>query len=224
MSNEKVEQILDKVKKILALAGNNPSEAEAKAAALKAQQLLAKYNLTMKDIGDDEDALEEELVFKHYHTGVDKAWKYDLSVVVARNFRCRVTWFGKRELAFYGFETDANIACEVFEFLFKTCEKRSRYTADKAYREQGCSKGVYYSFSKGFINGVAQELDRQCTALMIVESPEVKKGYNEWCSSRNVRDLRVHRRDAKDFNRKHFEDGVIEGRSTVQARGIESQM
>lgn len=223
MSNEKVEQILDKVKKILALAGNNPSEEEAKSAALKAQELLAKYNLSMADIGDDEDAPKEQLIFTYYKTGVDKAWKYDLSSVVARNFRCRVTWFGKRELAFYGFETDAKIACEVFEFLFMTCEKRSRYTADKAYREQGCSKGVYYSFSKGFINGVASELDRQCTALMIVEAPEVKEGYSSWCESHNVRSMSVHRRDAKDFNKRHYDNGVIEGRNTIQARGIESQ-
>lgn len=222
MSNEKVEKILDRVKKILALAGNNPSEEEAKAAALKAQELLAKYNLSMADIGD-ENAPKEKLMFKHYQTGVDKAWKYDLSAVVARNFRCRVTWFGKRELAFYGFETDANIACEVFEFLFKTCEKRSRYTADKAYRETGCSKGVYYSFSKGFISGVASELDKQCTALMIVEAPEVKEGYTAWRESRNVKTMSIHRRDAKDFDKNHYNNGVVEGRNAIQARGIESQ-
>lgn len=148
MSNKKVEEILDKVKKILALAGNNPSEEEAKSAALKAQQLLAKYNLSMKDLGDDAEE-KEELVFKSYTTGVDKAWKYGLSAVVAKNFRCRVVWYGKKMLSFYGFSTDTEIAYQVFEFLFKTCEKRSRYTADKAYREKGTSKGVYYSFSKG---------------------------------------------------------------------------
>lgn len=222
MSEEKVEKILDKVKKLLALAGNNPSEEEAKAAALKAQQLIAQYNLSMTDVGEEEDKTEK-LMFKYFQTGVDKAWKYDLSSVVARNFRCRVTWFGKRELAFYGFETDATIACEVFEFLFKACEKRSRYTADKAYREHGCSKGVYYSFSKGFINGVASELDRQCTALMIIEAPEVKDGYSAWCSSRNVKTLDVHRRDAKDFQKDHYNNGVVEGRNAIHARGIESQ-
>jgi len=221
-NNDKVEKILDKVRKALALAGNNPSEEEAKAAALKAQELLAKYNLTMKDLGEDTE--EEKLIFKHYTTGVDKAWKYDLSSVIARNFRCRVTWFGKRELAFYGFETDANIACEVFEFLFRTCEKRSRFTADKAYRETGCSKGVYYSFSKGFISGVASELDKQCTALMIVESPKVKEGYSDWCESHNVRSMTVHRRDAKDFDRQYYQDGVIEGQSAIRARGIEAQV
>jgi hypothetical protein len=177
----------------------------------------------MADVGDDEKETEK-LMFKYFQTGVDKAWKYDLSMVVARNFRCRVTWFGKRELAFYGFETDATVACEVFEFLFKTCEKRSRYTADKAYREQGCSKGVYYSFSKGFISGVASELDKQCTALMIVEAPEVKEGYSAWCESRNVKTMSIHRRDAKDFDKGHYNDGVIEGKNAIQARGIEAQV
>lgn len=220
-NTEKVEKILDKVKKLLALAGNNPSEEEAKAAALKAQELIAQYNLQLADLG--EAAEEEKLMFKYFETGVDKAWKYDLSSVVARNFRCRVTWFGKRELGFYGFETDASVACEVFEFLFKTCEKRSRYTADKAYRETGCSKGVYYSFSNGFIQGVASELDKQCTALMIVESPKVKEGYKEWCSSNGVKTMSIHRRDAKDFDHRHYQNGVVEGKSAIQSRGIEAQ-
>ena len=40
-------KMLEKVKKLLALAGNNPSEEEAQAAALKAQELIAQYNLDM---------------------------------------------------------------------------------------------------------------------------------------------------------------------------------
>lgn len=221
MSNEKVEKILDKVKKLLALAGNNPSEEEAKSAALKAQKLIAEYNLNVTDLGEEAD--EEPLVFRYYETGVDKAWKYDLSMVVARNFRCRVTWIGKRKLSFYGFKTDAEVACEVFEFLFKTCEKRSRYTADNAYRDYGCSKGVYYSFSTGFVNGISEELNRQCTALMIVESPKVAEGYTAWAEG-HVKKFEVKRRDRHDFDPAHYKNGKIEGKSTIQARGIEGQV
>ena len=39
--------IISKIEKLLALAGNNPSEAEAQAALLKAQQLMAEHNLDM---------------------------------------------------------------------------------------------------------------------------------------------------------------------------------
>lgn len=41
-----------KIEKLLALAGNNPNEAEAAAAAAKVQELLAQYNLDMASLGD----------------------------------------------------------------------------------------------------------------------------------------------------------------------------
>ena len=40
------EKIIAKIKKILELSRNNPSKEEAKAAALKAQRLMAEYHLS----------------------------------------------------------------------------------------------------------------------------------------------------------------------------------
>ena len=42
---ENMERILEKIRRALALAGDNPNEHEALAAALKAQELMAKYNI-----------------------------------------------------------------------------------------------------------------------------------------------------------------------------------
>lgn len=41
----------DKIRKLLALA-ESPSEAEAKAALLKARELMAKHKLTQADLGE----------------------------------------------------------------------------------------------------------------------------------------------------------------------------
>lgn len=38
-------KIADKIQKLLSLAGNNPSQEEAQAALLKAQKLMAQYNI-----------------------------------------------------------------------------------------------------------------------------------------------------------------------------------
>lgn len=43
MTDTKKAKIADKIQKLLALAGNNPSEEEAQAALLKAQELMAEY-------------------------------------------------------------------------------------------------------------------------------------------------------------------------------------
>lgn len=45
-----MEKIVAKIQKLFALAGNNPSEQEAASALLKAQALLAKYNLSQADV------------------------------------------------------------------------------------------------------------------------------------------------------------------------------
>jgi hypothetical protein len=47
-----VQKIIDRVQKLLALAGNNANENEALAALEKAHAILAEHNMTMAEIGD----------------------------------------------------------------------------------------------------------------------------------------------------------------------------
>jgi hypothetical protein len=51
--------IVDKIKKLLALAGNNPNEAEATSALAKAQELLARYNLSMAQLDQSRGTAKE---------------------------------------------------------------------------------------------------------------------------------------------------------------------
>lgn len=46
-------EVIEKVKKILALAENNPNENEALAAALKAQKMMAKFHIQEEDLRDE---------------------------------------------------------------------------------------------------------------------------------------------------------------------------
>lgn len=209
-------QVLDKVKKLLALAGNNPSQAEAEAAAAKAQALLAQYNLTLTE-GDN----KEELIFTYYETGVDRAWKYDLASVVASNFRCKCCWWGKSKVGFYGYKHDTEVAAEVFNFLFWTIRRNLRKVKKQAEQENGTAKGVIFSYSKGFIEGVKRVLDAQCTALMIVTPQEVTTGYKDWCENKGVKTFKASRRDAKDFDLETYEKGIVDGRSSMESRQLE---
>ena len=47
-------KIADKIQKLLNLDGNNPNEEEAQAALLKAQALMAQYNVDMESLGQEE--------------------------------------------------------------------------------------------------------------------------------------------------------------------------
>ena len=54
--NAEMELVVERVRKLLALAARNPNEAEATAAAAKAQELLASYNLDMATVENAEGA------------------------------------------------------------------------------------------------------------------------------------------------------------------------
>ena len=215
----KEDKILEKVKKLLALAGNNPSQAEAEAAAAKAQALLQEYNLTLKDVDGGE---EEALDFTYFETGVDRAWKYDLANVIAKNFRCKCCWWGKSKVGFYGYKHDTEVAASVFEFLFWAIRRNLRKVKKQAMLDRGTAKGVIYSYSTGFIAGIKEVLDAQCTALMIVTPEKVSTGWEVWGKANNLKDMPINRRDKKGFNTEDYEKGKVDGRSAMNSRSIEA--
>lgn len=52
VNEKKFEKIIEKIKNLMDLASNNPNQNEAMAAALKAQELMAKYNVHMTNLGN----------------------------------------------------------------------------------------------------------------------------------------------------------------------------
>ena len=81
--------IISKIERLLALAGNNPSQEEAQSAMLKAQQMMAKYNLSMEAFQEKEPEKKEvEQVW--VKGGQSCQWMRSLAKVIADNFRCNL--------------------------------------------------------------------------------------------------------------------------------------
>lgn len=133
---ENKEEILKKIDKLLALAGNNPNENEAISAALKAQELMAKYNIELADVQGAESGqkIKKEIYTPKKSSHYVSKWKYSLSQIIAKNFCCKTYSLGRDAIVFYGYEKDAKIANQVFGFLFETGNK----LADRYYRK--CKK------------------------------------------------------------------------------------
>ena len=55
------ENVVSLVKKLLSLAESKVNEHEAKVAAMKAQELIAKYNITISD--EDEVIISGEIIY-----------------------------------------------------------------------------------------------------------------------------------------------------------------
>jgi hypothetical protein len=78
------EKLIDRVKKLLALAGNNSNENEAAVATAKASRLIAEYNLTLSEL---KDAGDERIQNEYPSNGLKNSWE-------------RTIWFGVAELNF----------------------------------------------------------------------------------------------------------------------------
>ena len=123
MENSSNEKIIEKIKKVLELSKNNPSIEEAKSAAIKAQRLMAEYHISMSEI----EAIEgtENIVEERIDVGTGNKWKYTLSSIIAKNFRCKYFYYGKSSVVFYGYEEDAKITAMTFKLLFEVGNKES---------------------------------------------------------------------------------------------------
>lgn len=169
--------IIEKIRKILALAENNPSEEEAVAAASKAQRLMAKYAIEENEVG--EVITEENINYSEcIISGKVQKWRVQLALVLGKNFRCKVLMV-HGNVAFYGYDSDVKICSEVFKTLYSMGAKLSE-RAKRQWRDKyGTAKGVRNSFCLGFITGIKSALDKQCTALMIVVPQKVEEKFNK---------------------------------------------
>ena len=214
------QNIIDKIKKCMALASNNPSAEEATSAALMAQKLMAKHGISMVELEEDtssQESIAESIIW----VGQGKAWKFRLSHIIADNFRCKTFSHGSNIVAFYGYQTDAEAAKEVFSSLFKLGDKMAERVAHKAWETTGVRKGVYNSWVLGYMAGIKSKLDEQCKALMIVIAPEVNTQYQEFMQDAKVTKSKFRLENGVD--RSIYLQGVIAGKNAVSSRELEEK-
>lgn len=216
---EKREKILKKIENLLALAGNNPSENEAIAAALKAQELMAKYNIELADIEGEKpkNNITEETYTPKANCHYVRKWRYKLAQIIAKNFCSKTYCINRDTVVFYGYEKDAKIAVEVFKFLFETGNKLANRYYLKCKKEGKNTKGVLNTYLVGFCDGIKEVLDKQCTALMVVVPKEVEEAYAEHSKGFKL----INNSFATSGDARAYNEGKTEGKATATARGIE---
>jgi hypothetical protein len=151
------ESVVSRVRKLLALAGNNSNENEAQAAAAKAQAILAEYNLEISQIGDAEpsaDATREKDVGSVAATA---DWQVTLMAALAEANFClhwttetlarRMDGTGKlrmrRRHSLIGRQVNIIVVKEMYTYLLQAMERLCPYgdRRDRSTRSwyQGCS-------------------------------------------------------------------------------------
>lgn len=211
------EKALEKITKLLNVTTEKgASENEAILAAIQAQKLMALYDVEITDIGEDSE--KDEIVESSFVTGTGAKWKYTLAQVIAKNFCCKVFTNGRNTIVFYGYKKNADVAREVFKFLFTAGNRFASNHYMRAYNKNENTKGIRNAFLDGYVSSIREVFEKQCTALMLVIPDEVNDAYNiKFANNKKV--IRTGFR--KSTNEEHFNEGKLKGRDIANARYIE---
>ena len=209
-------QVLEKVKRLLALSDKtkNESEAEAEAALLKAHELMAKYDITMDEASEEKVAYVNEVCSSKWNMGFRKP----LAVIIAQNFRCETYLRGSGgSVVFFGHATDARIAKEVFEYAYQFAMKEGNRVYNKNYQLGRPTQGVFNSYVSGFLSGLKTKLGEQSTALMVVTPPDVKSTFEDM--SKGFKQSSGGMRNG-DLDYNAYTQGVQDGKTIMNGRRL----
>lgn len=211
--------IVKKIQKLLALADSkrNDSDAEAQAALLKAQQLMAEHGVQMSDVEVNMDEPVSYGLEACKHTA-NKGYRCQLASIIARNFRCKAILLQGKQVAFFGHADDAKIAKSVFEYSYRFIKRVSDHLVAEAHNNGEDAHGIVNSYAMGFLDGLREKLDKQCQALVLVVPQDVTNEFNS-----RYTNLRTHKRQMKapdHFDFDAYNHGMCDGRACMDARAL----
>lgn len=213
------ENIVRKIQGLLALAGDgNPNEAESKSAMLRARRLMMKHNIEMTEVEREFNKKKDVVTKVKWLTRAVKLWEKHLASTIAKNFRCKMYYYGTKGIAFYGFQEDTEMAMEVFEFALNVMNFHAHehveiyYIKSREDKDRATTKRVKESYYFGFAQGVkdmfkkqTEELKQEYGLAVIELVPvEVKESYEvmskDFVKVRASQNSTRNNMDADSFN------------------------
>lgn len=172
-----------KIQKLLALS-ESPNEHEARAAMLKAQELLAKHKLTIREIQSHSTS---NIIEQHTGVAFRKAkWKGSLAKLIADNFGCYsyLRTHRSHTIVFMGTEEDVAVCKIVLDYALDSIGSAVARLR-RLYQKKGASTmGLESDYALGFIAGLRgafeqQKQENQEWGLVLVKEDAVVQAYNQ---------------------------------------------
>ena len=194
---------------------NGATEAEAQAALLMAQKLMAKYNIELEQQTGSKDfkcSLEETKVKPNPRNN-------SLGNIIANSFAVKGIIYGGK-WAFFGREANAKAAAEALKFIHKTLEAGiRRVCADHGLKSSERGAAFYYNaYALGFIKGLQEAMAAQTKALCVVVPEDVNNKFNE-------KFPKLNQYRGKGMQYHHDQDayaqGQRDGRSAMDRRSLQ---
>ncbi|KNF08534.1 protein of unknown function DUF2786 [Gottschalkia purinilytica] len=178
-----MKDIISKIKKLLNLS-NSSNENESETALLKAQELLVKHKLSLKEVEQFDDSNSKVITQKTDITFRSAKWKGQLANLIADNFRC-YNYYNTRYtngIVLLGKEEDVKIAEIVLSYAIDSVESTCKRLAYR-YRKQGYStRGLTNDYALGFIEGLRNKFEEQKAknqewGIILAKDIELKNSY-----------------------------------------------
>ena len=119
------DKLIERLKKLLALAGNNPSQEEANAAMAKAQAVALEHGIDLALLGESQAESESEIIRDEMEFGqrLPTVNNYVCNILI-NFFNVKIISSGSRNngrrLIFVGKQADTNTAKYVYNWLAET--------------------------------------------------------------------------------------------------------
>ena len=214
-----MENIKDKIAKLLALS-DSPNENEAKAALLKARELMAQHKLRPEECVKAENL---KVIRELIGVSVSKTkyhWAVDLSATIASHYCCRAYRNhvgGERtyNIGLVGLEDDFEICKRIFLYAFDCIKTR----ADEIFKENPYYSVAYRrslseAYGYGFVRGIASAFKRQEEekeqewGLVMVVPKEVNDAMSDMGKGKAFQNANMRSyRDSRAYSAAGFSDG-----------------
>lgn len=213
----------EKIKKLLALAGSN-NEHEARAAMLKAREIMARYKLTEVDLEEKGNRKIKTINTGILYTSRTGLWITHLQKVIAENYCCttsvgRITK-QKMEVHFTGFEDDLEICKEVFQYavdtVLHTTEqiKKKKHLSAMEIRSECLSYGI--GFAEGCKEAFANQGEENWGLVMVVPQEVKDEAARISCGTRKVS-------TSCGRNQEQYSKGFEDGKNFKPSRSIKER-
>ncbi len=175
------QKLISQIKKMYALAGNNPSKEEAEQAMIMAQNLMAKHDLSQKDIAFESEPEVCDVSVEGDDRKNIPYWQKPLVSVLAKNLKCSY-YFQWEEtkwvIKIVGLEGDVEICLDTVNFAFSHYQRSwddfMKYVlAADVYSTRTKTNARKNDFTKGFVMGVEEAFEKNVEEKgLIIVQPE----------------------------------------------------
>lgn len=219
-NNTELNKVYERIQKLFALAKRAGSEAESQNAALRARELLLKYNLSEKDITPSEEkreALARNTIQSYCHQ-----WMTYIATRISEYYRCKVLKDNRNHMIIIGLEDDVQIFTQIIAYVFESflkcfkdrIKKDPEYQSLSTYGKQKCYHLYQNSYTVGYTKALVDKLEEQnrvlseCRDLVLCVPAVVNDYISQNCRQRTSK---MKSSTAIDYSGYGYTDGMRNG-------------